>query len=377
MVEAKRVYKEAIDLSETSKPEWLQAEMFLCRKEGNFEEAAYYEALFAEIPQAGENEDKVYNLGEINTQQRFIHWVAPAGVARAIEEQIEGRVVVELVVTKEGLPEDVRVIDAEPPDIFEDVALDAVRQFRFAPGTRNGEPVDVRMSFPIDFPLVRIQLDPEKKDRVETARESSEMDQPPRVRMQCLPDYPESAKLNQIEGKVVLKFVVATDGTAKEPEVIMATPCGLFEEATLKAIARYNFEPAQKNGKPVNSTVQRPFLFRLDTKKLSASANEEVSSFVFTNSGIKDFIDFVGDMTGKRFAIDDDVKARVTVESPSTISIDELNKIFKSVLYMTGNAGVDSNTADIPNDTAGNHCLYATEDTPFCLPVPRSVLSND
>ena len=69
---------------------------------------------------------------------------------------------------------------------------------------------------------------------------------------------------------------------------------------------------------------------------------EEVSSFNFNNSGIKEFVNFVGDMTGKRFVIDDDVKGKVTVLSPTIISIDELNRIFGSVLEANGLEAITS-----------------------------------
>ena len=175
---------------------------------------------------------------------------------------------VELVVTKEGAPKDPWVIDAEPPDIFEEAALEAVRKYRFAPGTRNGEAVDVRVKLPIQFELDEdFQLNPEVKESAGTAYELSEVDQPPRVLRAFPPKYPDVAKQGKIEGMVVLRFVVATDGKAKEPEVVEAAPADVFETAALEAVALYKFEPAKMNGTPVNCIVKMPIIFELDTEK--------------------------------------------------------------------------------------------------------------
>ena len=97
----------------------------------------------------------------------------------------------------------------------------------------------------------------------------SEVDQPPRVIQDVSLQYPYLAKLYNINGRVVLNFVVDVDGTARGLEVVSADPpeaLEIFQEAALKAVARYKFKPAVKDGEDVLCTVQLPIVFELDRK---------------------------------------------------------------------------------------------------------------
>ncbi len=67
----------------------------------------------------------------------------PVYPRRAVVRGIEGYVLLEFTVTREGGIRDPKVIDANPPRIFDQAALDAVGQFRYIPRVVNGEPVEV------------------------------------------------------------------------------------------------------------------------------------------------------------------------------------------------------------------------------------------
>lgn len=71
---------------------------------------------------------------------------------RALQRGIEGYVVVEFTVTRQGTVRDPIVVQAEPQGIFEQSALDAVMKFKYKPRVIDGEPVEVegvqnRMTF--------------------------------------------------------------------------------------------------------------------------------------------------------------------------------------------------------------------------------------
>jgi protein TonB len=91
-----------------------------------------------------------------------------------------------------------------------------------------------------------------------------EVDHAPRVLRSFPPQYPYMAQRDNIEGWVVLRFVVDTEGVAGKVSVVAADPEGLFEEAALKAVARYKFKPALKNGDAVNCIVTQRMQFSLD-----------------------------------------------------------------------------------------------------------------
>jgi TonB family protein len=66
--------------------------------------------------------------------------------------RFEGFVLVSLVVNKEGLPEDLQV-ERPAGHGLDEKALEAVRQYRFTPAMRDGNPVAVRIRVEISFRL--------------------------------------------------------------------------------------------------------------------------------------------------------------------------------------------------------------------------------
>ncbi|MDI9569445.1 MAG: type II secretion system secretin GspD [Pseudomonadota bacterium] len=60
----------------------------------------------------------------------------------------------------------------------------------------------------------------------------------------------------------------------------------------------------------------------------------------FDNVDITVFVKFVSELTGKNFVIDEKVKGKVTVVSPKKIPVDEVFKVFQSVLEIHGFATV-------------------------------------
>ena len=91
-----------------------------------------------------------------------------------------------------------------------------------------------------------------------------EVDQPPRYLRTVPPQYPYLAKRDGVEGKVLLRFVVDLEGMVRDAEVVKAEPAGVFEEAALKAIERYRFRPAVKDGKTVMCNAAMTIAFVLD-----------------------------------------------------------------------------------------------------------------
>ncbi len=81
--------------------------------------------------------------------------VAPAYPRRAQQRGIEGFVIVEFTVTKQGAVRDPVVVEANPQGIFEQAAIDAVLKFKYKARVVNGEPTEVsgvqnRITFQID-----------------------------------------------------------------------------------------------------------------------------------------------------------------------------------------------------------------------------------
>lgn len=75
--------------------------------------------------------------------------------------------------------------------------------------------------------------------------------------------YPQKAKEEMMEGRVFVKFVVKKDGSTCCYSVVRSSD-SVFEQAALQAVTKLGkWEPARKNGKPVNSYFTLPVTFRL------------------------------------------------------------------------------------------------------------------
>ena len=73
-----------------------------------------------------------------------------------------------------------------------------------------------------------------------------------------------------------------------------------------------------------------------------ASQSGRYVTIDFDNVDITVFIKFVSELTGRNFVIDDKVKGKVTVISPKKIAVDEVYKVFESVLEIYGFATVQA-----------------------------------
>ena len=81
----------------------------------------------------------------------LIKGIAPEYPDMASKAELEGVVFVEFLVGKDGRVYNARVLKGPP--IFQEAALEAVRQFVFKPAIQNDEAVTVRMTQPIRFRL--------------------------------------------------------------------------------------------------------------------------------------------------------------------------------------------------------------------------------
>lgn len=75
--------------------------------------------------------------------------------------------------------------------------------------------------------------------------------------------YPDEAIEKQIEGKVIVKFIIGTDGQVSNPEILRSVSPELDAEAKRVVMEFPRFSPMKLNGKPVNSSYTLPVSFRL------------------------------------------------------------------------------------------------------------------
>jgi periplasmic protein TonB len=94
----------------------------------------------------------------------------------------------------------------------------------------------------------------------------SDRDVIPLVRI--APDYPPRALSRGLEGWVKVQFTITPTGTVKDPIVVDAEPKQMFDEAALKAIARWRYNPRVEGGVAVERVgVQTIIRFQLENER--------------------------------------------------------------------------------------------------------------
>ena len=76
------------------------------------------------------------------------------------------------------------------------------------------------------------------------------------------PEYSEEARKAKYQGTCVLSVIVGPDGLAHDIKVTNTLGLGLDEKA-IEAVRKWRFEPAMKDGKPVNVLISVQVNFRL------------------------------------------------------------------------------------------------------------------
>ena len=91
----------------------------------------------------------------------------------------------------------------------------------------------------------------------------SDRDVVPLVRI--APDYPQRALQRGLEGWVRVQFTITVTGTVKDPIVVEADPKNIFDDAALKSIARWRYNPKVEDGVAVERVgVQTIIRFQLE-----------------------------------------------------------------------------------------------------------------
>jgi len=84
---------------------------------------------------------------------------------------------------------------------------------------------------------------------------------PPRVIFKALPEYPESALAEGLEGAVFLSVFVSKSGNAGKVEVTNSSGIADFDKAAVSAVSGWKFEPARRGGVAVPSWYKIPVRF--------------------------------------------------------------------------------------------------------------------
>ena len=197
----------------------------------------------------------------------------------AVKNGIEGRVSWSFVVGKDGAISEAEVIRGVSPELNEE-ALRVINSMPvWSPGKQRGEAVNVKYTVPVTF---RLSGGKKKTSSRIAQRLIKEVDTSGRVFtvVQHMPEfpggqtsllkylatrikYPTIAQENGIQGRVSCSFVVDTDGSLKDIEVIRGIDPSLDREAVRVIREMPKWNPGVQNNMAVAVKYTVPVTFRL------------------------------------------------------------------------------------------------------------------
>jgi TonB family protein len=207
-------------------------------------------------------------------------------VARAAD--VSGVVILEATIDPQGNVAGVRVLRSIP--LLDQAAIDAVRQWKYAPALLNGAAVSVMMTVTVNFSLAPPAADPAAPQTPDDSRTSEEqLDamtallerarqqnrqvdnnfapnasdvlrvggdiREPRKVHDARPAYPAAARAAGVSGVVILETIIDAQGAVADVRVLRSVP--LLDEAAIEAVRQWRYEPVIVDGAatPVRMTV--------------------------------------------------------------------------------------------------------------------------
>lgn len=155
------------------------------------------------------------------------------------------------------------------------IAIDTAEDFELPPppkeidqpvvpmAAEEGEEVDEETEIaPTSFDRIE-NLPPPPPPPSESASEFYAFDEPPQLIRYVPPSYPALARQAGIEGTVLLRVVVGTDGKVESASVIQSDVTPAMEKAAMAAARKFLFKPAKQRTRPVRASMAVPIRFKL------------------------------------------------------------------------------------------------------------------
>lgn len=208
----------------------------------------------------------------------------------AYDKGIQGRVLVHFIIDKAGNISDTKIISPYKGEQLGKEAERIIKKLpKFVPAKHEGTAVKVKYGLPINFSIPGVKRTNIKKpSKIENLASVYKFDQLDRIPLfkKCNSDrnssqgcyneqlmkhindnfaYPAYAIDNNIEGKVIVSFIVNKKGQVVNVKAKGPQNTQILENAAKVLIERLpDFKPAKKNGESVNAMYTFPVNFSLD-----------------------------------------------------------------------------------------------------------------
>lgn len=111
----------------------------------------------------------------------------------------------------------------------------------------------ITMDIPLEMPQTK-DMFTESLEHVDVIPPMPRADNPP-------PEYPQDARADGIQGRVVAMAHVDEYGFVSRTRILSSDPPGVFDSAVVTALRSWKFSPATIRGEPIDQWVEIPFNF--------------------------------------------------------------------------------------------------------------------
>lgn len=216
----------------------------------------------------------------------------------AQKENVQGRVVVQFVVSKTGKITDPTIARSVSPELDAEAIRVVKAMPNWKPGTQRGQAVNVKFNIPISFRLdgakgnegeeesdIRVvgynkenikAVYSEPREEVSASTSDDEVFQV----VENMPEfpggeaelmkflrqnikYPEQAQKDSIQGRVIVQFTIKKTGEVSSTTVVRSVSPELDAEAIRVVKSMPDWKPGEQKGEPVNVKFTLPIQFRL------------------------------------------------------------------------------------------------------------------
>lgn len=206
----------------------------------------------------------------------------PAYPMAAAKKSLQGKVWIQLLISETGDVKSADIISGDP-DLAR-AAQEAMKKWKFEPYIHNGKPVQVKTKMPFDFAFKNNVVDakvpadssanaaasPADTADASGARSSGNLPQKLRVSSgvanglkvhDVQPVYPLEARINHIQGQVLLQATIGKDGLIHDLKVMSGDP--VLAEAAKGAVEQWRYRPYVLEGRPVEVETTIKVVFHM------------------------------------------------------------------------------------------------------------------
>ncbi len=198
--------------------------------------------------------------GSLTAPPRLISTMPPVYPAGLKEQRVEGVVVLDGLIAVDGTPKSLTVVTSAIDPEFARAAVEAVKQWKYAPGTVEGRAAEMRTKMTVNFKLQPLQASAGVQAPPPPPAEVTGGEAPKRVRIggnvqqsrlisQTRPVYPPEAKQARIQGVVILEVIIDKTGAVEQVNVVKGEP--ELTQAAVDAVSQWRYEPVLLNGEAV------------------------------------------------------------------------------------------------------------------------------